>query len=516
MSSSAPLLAVRGTFVHGRDPNTPYVANQDPLQVLLDAVAVVDTRTGSIVQMESDADAVEKLWSALETQKHQQQQQRNGDGVDLVRVPSGHLILPGLIDIHFHAPQQAFTGTATDKPLMSSAGKDGWLDCYTFPSEARCADLRYAAALYSEVVRTTLSHGTTAVYFGTVHVEPTMLLADIALAAGQRAVIGKINMDMCSPDTSYRDDSAASSVAGTQKLLQHVYGGMQVPDQDLIDVALTPRFLPTCSPELLAALGALLHEQIGQDDNVGDGATAASSSSSSSSSPAARPRPMRKRIVMQTHISESYDQVAFSASLYPDEPRDLAHFHRAGLLRPRSLLAHAVLLDDAELDLVAATGSAIASCPLSNFFFAGAHLQTCKLVQSKPALRIGLATDVAGGFSPSMLNSIRSSVTASKALDQIDNAKHGAQMPIRDWDWRHAFWLATCGGARALHEEDRLGRFAVGMQFDAQIVQPPRGLGSAYLGGDGNGSGGSGDETSKQGASAANVAERSALESLEL
>jgi cytosine/adenosine deaminase-related metal-dependent hydrolase len=73
-------------------------------------------------------------------------------------------LCPGLIDLHLHAPQYAYTGTATDKPLM---GQDGWLETYTFPAERRLRDdLLHAAHVYSSVVRSTLKHGTTtALYF---------------------------------------------------------------------------------------------------------------------------------------------------------------------------------------------------------------------------------------------------------------------------------------------------------------------------------------------------------------
>ena len=89
-------------------------------------------------------------------------------------------LCPGMIDLHIHAPQYAYTGTATDKPLM---GKDGWLETYTFPTERRLRnDLLYAKNVYSKVVQSTLRHGTTtAVYFATLDLEPCKVLVDCVI-----------------------------------------------------------------------------------------------------------------------------------------------------------------------------------------------------------------------------------------------------------------------------------------------------------------------------------------------
>jgi guanine deaminase len=136
----------------------------------------------------------------------------------------------------------------------------------------------------------------------------------------------------------------------------------------------TPRFIPTCSDALLTGLGALHAKYKGAGCWV------------------------------QSHMAESLDEMAFVESLHPGR-RDAAIFDQAGLLTDRCVMAHAVHLTGGELALVAARKTGIACCPLSNIFFANGEFP---LRQSQRAgARVGLGTDVAGGYSPSMLSACR-------------------------------------------------------------------------------------------------------------
>lgn len=85
-----------------------------------------------------------------------------------------------------HCPAQySYSGTATDKPLMS------WLDEYTYPREHRHADLAIAKAEYQRLIVRLLSNGTTtALYFATLHLAPTRLLADLLHAASAQSSCG--------------------------------------------------------------------------------------------------------------------------------------------------------------------------------------------------------------------------------------------------------------------------------------------------------------------------------------
>ena len=104
----------------------------------------------------------------------------------LIELTDRQYLLPGLVDLHIHAPQWPHLGIALHLPLYD------WLQQYTFPLEAKYENLAFARRNYESLVNNLLANGTTtAMYYGTVHLEATKLLAEICLDKGQRAVIGK-------------------------------------------------------------------------------------------------------------------------------------------------------------------------------------------------------------------------------------------------------------------------------------------------------------------------------------
>lgn len=204
----------------------------------------------------------------------------------------------------------------------------------------------------------------------------------------------------------------------------------------------------------------------------------------------------------QSHLSESCDELAFSSSLFPEYPTDAAAFAAYGLLRSPSLMAHCVHLQPGEAELMLLHGCAMAHCPTSNFFFAKEALPVRQLLQL--GVKVGLGTDVAGGYSPSMLVAMRHAVLASKTL-QFRRAKNcvfqcgpgaddGAAPPKRakrpsnfsiEYDptadadklrdlhnltHLDALHLATMAGADALGLGAHIGSFDVGKSFDAIVL----------------------------------------------
>jgi guanine deaminase len=163
-------------------------------------------------------------------------------GEDVVKLGKDEALIPGFIDVHLHAPQYSYTGTATDRPLME------WLTHYTFPAESSHADdLAWAEEVYSKLVKRLLANGTTtAVYFATLHAQPTMLLADICFNLGQRAFIGKVNMDRNSPDNYI--ESTDESISATELVISHI---RSKGSPEMLIPIITPRFVPTCTPGML-------------------------------------------------------------------------------------------------------------------------------------------------------------------------------------------------------------------------------------------------------------------------
>jgi len=348
----------------------------------------------------------------------------------LVRTQAGQYLLPGMVDLHVHAPQWPQLGKALDLPL------EEWLQAYTFPLEARYADAAFAESEYELLVDGLLANGTTtALYFGTIHLPATQRLADICLRRAQRALIGRVAMDNpeeC-PDF-YRDASAASAEAQTRAFIDYVRA-MPGNEAALVKPVITPRFIPSCTDELLRSLGALARES---------------------------------GCHVQTHCSESDWEHQYVLGRYGIT--DTAALDRLGLLGRHTVMAHGNFVSDEDLALIGTRGAGIAHCPLSNVYFSDAILPLRHLLAQ--GIHVGLGTDIAGGASPSILENARHAVIASRYLEAgVDPGLSRAQRrrPDSRIDALSAFWLATAGGGIAL--DLPIGVFKEGFQFDALLIE---------------------------------------------
>lgn len=347
----------------------------------------------------------------------------------LTELSSDQYLLPGLIDLHVHAPQWPQMGKALDKPL------EKWLNDYTFPLEARYADVDFARRNYTELVSALLANGTTtAVYFATLHTESSVELARICLAQGQRALVGRVAMDDPSqcPDY-YRDETAASAEAETRAFIRAV---AELPGNTAKRglPVITPRFIPSCTDDLLKRLGTVAKET---------------------------------GCHVQTHCSESDWEHGYVKERLGKT--DTVALHDFGLLTQKTILAHSNHIEDDDADLIKKTGAGVAHCPLSNFYFANAVFPLRAMLDR--GLNVGLGTDIAGGHSPSVFDACRHAITASKALnDGVDariKPEHRGR-PGSAVSFKEAFWLATAGAGGVL--ELPVGKLEVGYQFDAIVI----------------------------------------------
>jgi guanine deaminase len=347
----------------------------------------------------------------------------------LVTLGEGQYLLPGFIDLHVHAPQWPQLGLALDLPL------EEWLQTHTFPLEARYADLGYAETSYSSLVDALLANGTTtALYFATIHLPATQKLADICLRKSQRALIGRVAMDdpgQC--PAYYRDASAETAEAETRAFIAYVQS-MPGNRAGLIRPVITPRFIPSCSDDLLRRLGALAQET---------------------------------GCHVQTHCSESDWEHGYVRDRFGIT--DTAALERFGLLSRRTILAHGNFVDDDDVAIIAKHGAGIAHCPLSNVYFSDAVFPLRRILQR--GVHVGLGSDIAGGGSPSILDNARYAVMVSRMLESgVDSglSRRQRRRPDSRIDALTAFWLATAGGGIAL--DLSVGVFQVGFQFDAMLV----------------------------------------------
>lgn len=332
-----------------------------------------------------------------------------------------HVLLPGMVDTHLHAPQWPQLGVGLDLPL------ERWLFEYTFPLEARFADSAYAEAVWAQMVPTLLGHGTTTVvYYGSIHEDATTALAEACVRHGQRAFVGRVAMDH--PDGTpewYRDVDASSAVAASARSIEavrRVDGG-----RGLVEPIITPRFIPACTDAALTGLGELA---------AGTG------------------------VRVQTHCSES--DWEHGHVLERTGVTDAHALDRFGLIRDHAVLAHATHLTDQDRSLLASTGAGVSHCPLSNAYFANRPFSARAALDA--GVRVGLGTDVAGGPSPSLLSQCSHAVVASQQL--ADAGDPGARIDVAT-----AFWMATLGGADLVGAN--VGLIAPGRSFDAIAVRVP-------------------------------------------
>ncbi|KAE8633087.1 hypothetical protein XENTR_v10001774 [Xenopus tropicalis] len=279
--------------------------------------------------------------------------------------------MPGMIDTHIHAPQYSFIGSGMDRPLLQ------WLEHITFPTEEKFSDLDLASNIYETVVRRTLKNGTTtACYFATIHTDASLVLADIADRYGQRAFIGKVCMDS---NTAYPEyiESTEESIAETQRFVE----AMQNMKYDRVKPIITPRFAVSCSERLLCELGRLA-------DSYG--------------------------LHIQSHISESVAEIQEVLNLFPEYNNYTEVYSKNKLLTNMTVMAHGCYLTDEELHLFRSNGSAISHCPNSNISLCSGHLDVSNVIKQK--VKVGLGTDIAGGYSISMLDAIRKAIETSKIL----------------------------------------------------------------------------------------------------
>ena len=330
---------------------------------------------------------------------------------------SGKLVVPGLVDLHAHAPQYAFRGLGMDMELLD------WLNARAFPEEAKYGDPEYADRAYSLFVDG-LKKGpnTRSCIFATRHVAATTRLMDRLEASGLVTLVGKVNMDRNShPDL--QEESAEQSAEDTLRWLESCSGkyGRTAP-------VLTPRFIPSCSDALMDRL-----------------------------------REIQKRygLPLQSHLAENPGEKDWVATLCPEAASYSDAYDRFGLFGRGvpTVMAHCVWLDDAELELMAANGVFVAHCPQSNANLCSGIAPVRRFLLR--GIRTGLGSDVAGGVHLSIFRAMSDAIQASKLRWRLVS-EEDAPLTLEE-----AFYLGTAGGGEFF---GKVGRFDPGYEFDALVI----------------------------------------------
>ena len=329
------------------------------------------------------------------------------------------LIIPGLADLHVHASQYTYRGSGMDLELLD------WLDNSAFPEEARYADLDYAQKAYQIFTEDLRRSPTTrACIFATLHPEATLLLMDQLEDTGLKTMVGKINMDRNSPSYLTERDARTSAAATrhwiTAAADRHYKNTLPI---------LTPRFVPSCSDELLKLLSEIRQEF---------------------------------HLPVQSHLSENLSEISLVKELCPESlfyGDVYDHFGLFGTDHCPTIMAHCVYSSEEEITLMKKQGVYIAHCPQSNTNVSSGIAPAARYLRE--GLHIGLGTDVAGGFSLSMLRAMADAIQVSKLRWRlVDSSLKALTLP-------EAFYMATIGGGAFF---GKVGSFEKGYELDAVVL----------------------------------------------
>ena len=323
------------------------------------------------------------------------------------------LLIPAMNDMHVHAPQYRNQGIAMDLELLP------WLQNYTFPEEMKFADTGYAERMYRRFIRDLWRYGTMrSCVFATIHTESTRLLMRLFQDAGMGAMVGKVAMDRNCPDGL--SENVKAYIEGQESLIA------EANSSPLVRPIITPRFIPSCTPELLHACGELA---------------------------------AKYQLPVQSHLSENRDEIAWVRELEPESTCYGDAYDRYGLFgQTPTIMAHCVWTEGEELELIKRRDVMVAHCPTSNFNVASGMAPIRKFLDK--GIRVGLGSDISGGHNLSIFQMMVYAIQVSKMQYQ-QNHRH-AFLTLSE-----AFWIATKSAGSFF---GKVGSFEPGYEFDALVI----------------------------------------------
>lgn len=331
---------------------------------------------------------------------------------------TGKLIIPGLTDLHVHAPQYTFRGLGMNMELIP------WLNTYTFPAEAKYADLDYAKKVYPRFVHDLKHSATTrAGIFGTIHVDSTEYLMDQLEESGVVAGVGKVNMDRNSPDELR--EGTEETIENTKRWLADIEG-----KYTRVFPILTPRFIPSCTDAAMEGLEELCRET---------------------------------GLPVQSHLSENVSEIEWVKELHPDTSCYAEAYEKYGMCgsRSKAIMAHCVHSDksEEEMELLKRNEVWVAHCPESNMNLSSGVAPIKKMMRE--GIRVGLGTDIAAGSKLSMFAAMADAIKVSKLRwVYVDQEEKALTVP-------EVFYLATIGGGSFF---GKVGTFERDYEFDAVVI----------------------------------------------
>lgn len=326
----------------------------------------------------------------------------------------GKVIIPAFSDLHVHASQYVERGLGMDCLLRQ------WLNDYTFPQEAKFADLGWAKDVYDAFVKDMVTHGTFhSSIFATIHRPATDYLFEKMAQKGLYGFVGKVNMDINSPDFLCED--TRTSLKETEEFLS------SHPCKGNLQPIITPRFAPTCSPKLMEGLGKLAKK-------YGAG--------------------------LQTHVVESKWEAARALEIFGDCSCDSEIYQKSGLLENGpSVFAHVIFPSEKDISIMKKYNVAAVHCPdAANNVIAGIMPLDNMLSQG---VNITMGSDVGGGHHLRVYKQIAKAVQLSKLKEFYEPQGNKAI------NFATAFYCATKAGGSVF---GKVGSFEKGYTFNALVI----------------------------------------------
>lgn len=328
---------------------------------------------------------------------------------------SGKIIIPGLTDLHLHAPQYSFAGTGMDLELLY------WLYKYTFPEESKYGDLEYAKKNYKVFVYDLLKSATTrASIYATIHVNSTLLLMDMLEEKKIVAYVGKVSMDRNSPDYYIEENGEEETIRFIEECMKKNY--------TYVKPIITPRFTPSCTDDYMEKLG-----QIARKYNLS----------------------------VQSHLSENLDEIDFVNELRPNDKFYGESYDKYGLFGnpQKTIMAHCVHCPNEENDLIKKNGVYIAHCPTSNTDLTSGISPAAMYLRQ--GYQIGIGSDVAGGHTMDLFEVMRHAIQVSKLrFISVDDS----EVPLT---LSEVLYMATNKGGSFF---GKVGVFEKDYEFDALVL----------------------------------------------
>ena len=331
------------------------------------------------------------------------------------------LLIPAMNDMHVHAPQYRNQGIAMDLELLP------WLQNYTFPEEKKYADAAYAERMYRRFIRDMWRFGTMrSCVFATIHTQSTRLLMNLFREAGMGAMVGKVAMNRnCPPELI---ESVEDMVDGYESLIAES-GNLSPLTSNLSPLVrpiITPRFVPSCTSEMLQACGDLA---------------------------------AKYQLPVQSHLSENMAEIQWVHTLERESTSYGDAYNRYGLFgQTPTIMAHCVWTAGEELELMKRNHVMVAHCPTSNLNIASGLAPIRTFIEE--GVPVGLGSDISGGHDLSIFRMMVYAIQVSKMHYQQNHERVFLTLP-------EVFWLATKSAGSFF---GRVGSFEPGYEFDAVVI----------------------------------------------